>query len=381
MIVKSEKISNKIRRIKALFIKEFYQIIRDSSSILIAFVYPLILLFIYGVGVSLDIDHLKIGVVLQDKSNDATNFFLSLKDSKYFSVKVDSDSKKLYEELTAGKLKGVVTIPFYFSEYNRKKDTKGPVYVVSDGSEPNTANFLQNYIGGAWEKSLAQIMLNTGYQNASFINIQPRFWFNETLNSRYFLIPGSIGLIMTLIGSLLTALVIAREWERGTIEALMATPVTMREIFLSKTLAYFLLGMGSMFICTIISIFFFQVPFRGSIIPLTLVSAVFLLTALGTGLLVSSLTKNQFVASQVALVTSFLPSFMLSGFIFEITSMPLLIRAITYIFPARYMVSCLQTLFLVGNVYRLLIFNVSIMLIIVFVLFFVMYFKPKKRLK
>lgn len=380
-IAESQKLRNKIRRVRSLFIKEFYQIIRDSSSILIAFIYPLILLFIYGVGVSLDIDHLKVGVVLQDTNPDSINFFLSIRDSKYFSVSVERDQKMLEEKLIAGKLKGVVVVPFYFSQYDKRPDREGPIYVIGDGSEPNTANFFQNYIEGAWEKSIAQTMINSGYTNLPFINPQPRFWFNETLNSRHFLIPGSIAIIMTIIGSLLTALVIAREWERGTIEALMATPVTMREILLSKTLAYFLLGLASMFICTIISIVFFRVPFRGSILPLTIVSSVFLLTALGSGLLISALTKNQFLASQFSIVFSFLPAFMLSGFVFEISSMPFLIRALTYIVPAKYMVTCLESLFLVGNVWRLLIINVSIMFFIVFILFFIIYFKPQKRLQ
>jgi len=376
----SQKMKNKITRIKALFKKEFYQIIRDSSSILIAFIYPLLLLFIYGVGVSLDIDHLKVGVVLEDTNPDSINFFLSIRDSKYFSVNVERNKKRLEEMLIAGKLKGLVIVPFYFSQYDKRPYRKAPIYVVSDGAEPNTANFLQNYVEGAWEKSVAQTIVNKGVQDQAFINVDSRFWFNETLNSRHFLIPGSIAIIMTLIGSLLTALVIAREWERGTIEALMATPVTMREIFLSKTLAYFLLGLVSMFICVIISIVFFRVPFRGSILPLTIVSSIFLLTALGTGLLISSLTKNQFLASQLALVISFLPAYMLSGFVFEISSMPFLIRGLTYIFPAKYMVTCLQSLFLVGNVWKLLIVNVSVMFLIVIVLFFVIYLKPKKRL-
>lgn len=379
-VIKSQRMKNKIKRIKALFIKEFYQIIRDSSSILIAFIFPLILLFIYGVGVSLDIDHLKVGVVLQDTNQDSINFFLSIRDSKYFLVKVDRDQKKLEEDLIAGKIRGLVVVPFYFSQYDKRQDKVGPIYVVADGSEPNTANFFQNYIEGAWEKSITQVLINSGNQAVPLINVDSRFWFNETLNSRHFLIPGSIAIIMTLIGSLLTALVIAREWERGTIEALMATPVTMREIFLSKTLAYFLLGMASMFICTTISIIFFKVPFRGSIIPLTIVSSVFLLTALGTGLLISSLTKNQFLASQMSVVISFLPAYMLSGFVFEISSMPFLIRALTNIFPAKYMVTCLESLFLVGNVWRLLIINVSIMLLIVFILFLIIFLKPKKRL-
>jgi ABC-2 type transport system permease protein len=371
---------HKITRIKALIKKESYQIIRDSSSIIIAFIYPMILLTIYGIGVSLDIDHLKVGVVLEDTNPDANNFYLSIKDSKYFSAEVARNQKNLESKLIAGKLKGLVIVPFYFSQYSERPDRKGPIYVVADGSDPNTANFVQNYVEGSWAKSVTQLAINTGNQYLPAIDVQPRFWFNETLNSRHFLIPGSIALIMTLIGSLLTALVIAREWERGTIEALMATPVTIREIYLSKTISYFILGMASMVICTIISTIFFGVPFRGSLLVLVVVSSVFLLTALGTGLLISSLCKNQFLSSQLSLTISFLPAFMLSGFIFEISSMPILIRALTYLLPARYMVTCLEALFLVGNVWRLLFINVGTMSLIVIILFLLIFSKPKKRL-
>ncbi len=380
LLNKNQNTSSKVRRIKALIKKEFYQIIRDSSSILIAFIFPLILLTIYGIGVSLDMDHLKIGVVLEETNPDATNFYLSIKDSKYFTTEVERDQKKLEEKLIAGNLRGLVILPFYFSQYSKRPDRKGPIYVVADGSEPNTANFVQNYVEGAWMKYTTQQAINSGEELLPFIEIQPRFWFNETLNSRHFLIPGSIAIIMTLIGSLLTALVIAREWERGTIEALMATPVTIREIYLSKTITYFILGIFSMIFCIIISTFFFGVPFRGSLLSLLLVTSVFLLTALGTGLLISSLTRNQFLASQIAIVTSFLPAFMLSGFIFEISSMPLLIRMLTYIIPAKYMVTCLESLFLVGNVWSLLLINISIMFVIVLILFFIIFFKPRKRL-
>ncbi|MBN2479833.1 MAG: ABC transporter permease [Parachlamydiales bacterium] len=377
---KSQNFSVKLRRLKALVIKEFYQIIRDSSSIMIAFIFPIILLGIYGFGVSLDMDNLKIGVVLEDNNSKAQSFFLSLRNSKYFSVQVDRNIKKLQKKLEAGEIRGIVTVPFYFSEYLNRPDRKAPIYVVADGSEPNTANFVQNYLQATWSNWILQEAISSGKQDGPIIDIQPRVWFNEALNSRFFLIPGAIALIMTLIGSLLTALVVAREWERGTIEALMATPITMKEIYIAKTFTYFCLGMLSMIVCTVISIIVFQLPFLGSIIPLLIVSATFLLTALGTGLLVSILTKNQFLASQISIVTAFLPAFMLSGFIFEISSMPFLIRILTYIIPARYMITCLESLFLVGNVHRLLIINVSIMALVVVALFLIIFTKTKKRL-
>jgi ABC-2 type transport system permease protein len=372
---------SRFNRIKALIKKESYQIIKDPSSILIAFIFPMVLLFIYGVGVSLDMNNLKIGVVLEENNSDTLSFYNSIKNSKYIIASVAKNQKEFESQITAGELRGIVNVPFYFSQFLRRyPDKVAPIYVISDGSETNTAHFVKNYIMGCWLKWRTQNYINSGAPAGGKINMQQRVWYNEELNSRHFLIPGSIAIIMTLIGTLLTALVVAREWERGTIEALMATPVTMREIYISKTIAYFLLGMFSMVLCTIISRFVFLVPFRGSFIALLVVSATFLLTALGTGLFISTKTKNQFLASQIAIVSAFLPAFMLSGFIFEISSMPFIIRCITYLVPARYMVSCLKTLFLVGNAWGLLITNVVIMAVIIVILFTVLFRNKTKRL-
>lgn len=367
-------------RIRALVKKEFFQIMGDFSSILIAIIFPVVLLFIYGVGVSLDMTDVKVGFVMEETSSDVQSFMLSLKNSTYFSVDISRTHKELEDKLTAGKLKGIVVVPFYFSQFEKRPAKESPIYVIADGSEPNSASFVQNYVQGAWAKWLQQKTIAAGGKRLPVIEVQPRFWFNEELNSRHFLIPGSIAIIMTLIGSLLTALVISREWERGTIEALMATPVTMKEIYTAKLIAYFFLGMGSMLICTLLSIFAFGVPFRGSIGALFLMSSFYLLTALGTGLLISSIARNQFMASQISIITAFLPAFMLSGFVFEISSMPWMIRLLTYLIPARYMVQSLQTLFLVGDVWELLLFNLGVMVLVICILFAIIFAKTRKRL-
>lgn len=371
---------DKLRRIKALMVKEFFQIIRDPSSILIAIVFPLLLLFLYGFGVSLDINHLKIGLVLQDTNPDAESFALSLRNSPFFDVTVSRDEAPLVEKIISGKKRGLVIVPFYFSDYKEREDKRGPIYVIADGSEPNTATFVQNYVRGAWLNWLNQQAVSNSTKDLPQIAIQSRVWYNEELNSRYFLIPGSIAIIMTLIGTLLTAMVVAREWERGTFEALMATPVTIGEFLIAKMICYLCMGMASMILCTGLSIFLYGVPFRGSFLVLLGVSFFFLLAALGTGLLISSFSKSQFVASQISIISAFLPAFMLSGFIFEISSMPWIIRMITYFIPAKYMVSSLQTLFLVGNVWQLLILNVLIMALGSCVVFFLLSIKAKKRL-
>lgn len=368
------------RRTQALIIKECYQMVRDPSCILIAFIFPLLLLFIYGYGLSLDLDHIKIGLVVKDHNLLATSFASTLRGSKYFDVEESQDLAYLERKVVDGRLKGVCIIPEYFSEFKNMTAEKGPIFIAADGSEPNTANFVLNYVQTAYENWLRDQQIELKEPLTSLVNLQPRYWYNEELNSHHFLIPGSIAIIMTLIGTLLTALVVAREWERGTIEALMTTPMTMSEFLISKLIAYFFLGMASMVFCTAISLYLFNLPFRGSIPALVGVSSAFLLAALATGLLISTIANSQFVAAQISTVTAFLPAFMLSGFIFDIDSMPFLIRLITNLFPAKYMVSSLQTLFLVGNVWQLLLFNISIMLIMSCVLFIAITLRTKKRL-
>lgn len=373
-------LGGKFRRIRGMVIKESYQLLRDPSNIMIAFVLPALLLFIYGFGVSLDMKHLKLGLMVQDQNLMARSLAESFQYSQYFNVVLSEDRQFLTDELVNGNIKGIVVIPSYFSQYMHRQDVPAPIQVIADGSDPNTANFVQNYVRSTWTDWK---QLNAGQTGASFTSqIQPRtrFWYNEMLESRWYLIPGSIAIIMTLIGTLLTALVVSREWERGTMEALMATPITMGEIIISKLIPYFMLGLGSMIFCFLCAYYVFQVPFRGSFILLLLVTSGFLFSALGTGLFISSMARNQFIAYQAAVVTGFLPAFMLSGFIFEISSMPLPIRMITYLTPARYFVTCLQTLFLAGNVWNLIFWNFLAMLVFGIVLFTVTIKKSVKRL-
>lgn len=374
-----------IRRIKALIIKEFFQILRDPSSLIIATIFPFFLLFMYGFGVSLDVSKLNVGVVLQDNSDPAESFLCSLKNSRFFDVHISRDPQTFYEPLTTSAIDAIIWIPFYFSEdWTRSRssidDIRAPIYVIADGSAPNTASFAQNYIQGAWSNWLKQTAVSSDLHTSNQISIDSRFWFNEDLNSHNFLVPGSIAIVVTLLGTLLTALMIAREWERGTMEALMTTPVTIGEILMSKLIPYFVLGMIAMCICTVVGHYIFEVPFRGSFLALSAVSCVFLLVALASGLLISSVSRDQFTAAQISLISAFLPAFMLSGFIFEISSMPLFIRLLTYILPARYFVSSLQTLFLVGDVWPLIGKMCLILSVFATILFLIISVKIKKRL-
>jgi ABC-2 type transport system permease protein len=352
----------RFRRLWALMRKEAIQIITDPSSILIAFILPVILLFIFGFAVSLDTTRLRIGVVLEERTPESENLLHSLRNSRYLDVTVSFDRAALEKEMVAGRLRGLLVIPVDFSRRLHFANDPAPLQIIADGSEPNTANFVQNYLQAAVTLWLQQRGLEIGTAATSLIDLETRNWFNPSLESKNYLVPGSIAIIMTMIGTLLTALVVAREWERGTMEAMMATPVSIQELVLGKLIPYFLLGLGSMLFCTLVAVLIFHTPLRGSIFALFLVTSLFLAGGLGLGLWVSTLSKSQFVAGQFAVILGFLPGFQLSGFRFEISSMPKIVQFLTWIFPARYFVQALQTVFLAGDVWGIVLFNSLVLL-------------------
>lgn len=367
----------KFRRFKALFIKESYQIIRDPSSVLIAVILPLILLFMMGYAISLDSKNIPVGIVVEKSSKYSMSFVNAFRSSKSFNVQVANNKIDFKEKLQKGEIRAIIVLPSTFIKDLETQNTK--IQVLADGSEPNIAGFIQKYTNGVWNNWLIQEGFNKKSKKSS-LDIQARYWFNAPLLSSYFLLPGSIAIILTLIGTLLTALVVAREWERGTMEAIMSTPITIIELLLGKLLPYFVLAMISMLICVSIAIFWFEIPFRGSLFLLFLTSALYLFPALGLGLLISTLAKNQFIAAQAALIVGFLPAFLLSGFIFQISSMPLWLQYLTHIIPARYFVEILQCIFLSGDVYEVILPNVLAMLIVGTVIFSVILKITRKRL-
>jgi ABC-2 type transport system permease protein len=342
------------RRLLALCRKETLQIVRDPSSNIIAFLLPVVMLFIFGYGISLDSTGLRVGLVLEDSSPEARHFADSLFGSPYLRVTTGRNRQEMARAMSGGEVRGFVVVPPDFAERLQRPADTAPLLIVTDGAEPNTANFVENYVLSAWDGWLQQRAAERGEAPAGIVTLEPRFWFNPSAESRNYLIPGSITIIMTVIGALLTSLVVAREWERGTMEALLASPVTRAELLLSKLLPYYLLGIISLFICVGVSVFLLGVPFRGSVLVLWMTGSLFLGSALGLGLLLSTVTCNQFNAAQAALNAAFLPAVILSGFIYEIRSMPAVIRAVTYLVPARYFVSAMQTLFQVGDVWPVL---------------------------
>ena len=260
------------------------------------------------------------------------------------------------------RVKAVVIIPAEFSRLLNAEATTARVQVLVDGAEPNTANFVHGYVDAIWSSFLAGRARQQGLSATPPVSVEARFWYNPNAISRWFLIPGSMTVIMTLLGTLLTSLVIAREYERGTLEALYATPLTRGQILIGKSLPYFLLAMVSMAVCVLTALLLFQLPLRGSLLTLGLVSAVFLVPALGQGLLISVTMKSQMAAAQLGLMTGYLPAMMLSGFLFDIRSMPGWLQVITYLIPARYMNVSLQTVFLAGDIWAVLVPNMLFML-------------------
>jgi ABC-2 type transport system permease protein len=359
------------RRLAALVRKELIQIVNDPSSILIAFILPIMLLFLFGYAVSLDSTRVRVGVALEGRTPESENLLVTLRNSKYLEVTASFDRRYLEREMVAGRLRALLVVPIDFSRRFQSADDSAPLQIIGDGSEPNTAAFAESYLEAVVTLWLQQRGMENGAPVNSMIDVETRNWFNPSLESKNYLVPGSIAIIMTMIGTLLTALVVAREWERGTMEAMMATPVAIQELVLGKLIPYFLLGIGSMLFCTMVAVFVFHTPLRGSIVSLFLVTSLFLACGLGIGLWVSTLSKSQFVAGQVAIILGFLPGFQLSGFLFEISSMPKIIQFLTWLFPARYFVQALQTIFLAGDVWRIVAFN-SVVLAGFATLFFIL---------
>ena len=335
--------------------KETVQVIRDPSNILVAVILPLILLFLFGYGVTFDPRYFNIGLVVEQATPETGSFESALVNSPYFRIEKGHDRRELEDALVAGDIKAVVVLPAKFAAVAYRGDT-APIQVIVDGGDPNTAELVSAYIERLWANWLTQESISRGQSlQPVLVNLEPRVWFNPEISSRNYLVPGSVAIILMLIGALLTALVVAREWERGTMEALLATPIGVAELLIGKLAPYFALGMISMTISVATAVFVFGVPFRGSFLVLTLLSALFMLAALGQGLLISTITRNQLLAGQLSVMSAFLPAFYFSNFVFEIGSMPLALRLVSYVIPAKYYISSLQSLFLAGNIPSVLI--------------------------
>jgi ABC-2 type transport system permease protein len=343
------------RRLRALVTKETRQLLRDKSNLMVGLFLPVVLILIFGYGLSFDVKNVTIAIVAEDTSPMAQDVLAGFYLSPYFTVTRPTSMREAQQSMLKREVDAVVHLQSDFSR--RLAAGNATVQVLVNGVDANRARVLQSFVQGAiaqWNIKRAAAGDVAGVA-APAVSQQTRLWFNEANNSTYFLVPGLIVLVMTLNGALLTSLVMAREWERGTLEALFVTPVTTNEIVIAKLVPYFGVGLLGLAMCLLAGKFLFGVPIRGSLLLIIAMSMLYLLVSLSLGLLISAATKNQFLASQLALILSFLPALMLSGFIFDLNSVPAVVRAISRVLPATYFVEALQTLFLAGNEWRLLI--------------------------
>jgi ABC-2 type transport system permease protein len=343
-----------LTRLLAMAKKEMLHILRDTRSLGIVVVMPVTLMLLFGYGVNLDLKGLPVYVDDQDGSQQSQDLLKRFQASEYFHiVRVVDNVPAIAKALDSGQAKMGLVIPWDFSQ-RLSRGGQIKVQALVDASDDNTANVLMGYAqavvqGYSTGLQVDWLQAHGETLQAAPISVQTRTWYNEDLESSAFIIPGVLALVMSVIGAFLTSLTIAREWERGSMEQLISTPVTAMEIMLGKLAPYFVLGMIDVAVCAVVAIGWFHVPFRGSYVTLAVCSSLFMVVVLSLGFFISVVAKNQLAASQIALIVTFLPAFLLSGFLFAIEQMPKALQWITYVFPARYYVSLLKKIFLKGT--------------------------------
>lgn len=330
-------------RLWALVKKEFIHIVRDPRSLAMAFLMPLILLILFGYAITMDIKTLNLAVYDQDKSAASRSYLEGFPASSYFSVVAAVESYAgARAQLDQGKAHLALVIPQHFArDLEQGRTTK--VQLLADGSDANTATIAMGYAEAITNRfSTARL----GSKIELAVDNRLRVWYNPELKSRWFIIPGLIAVIMTVITALLTSLTVSREWESGTMEQLIATPVQPIELFLGKMAPYFVIGVLDVLFSVAMGVWVFDVPLRGSFLFLLGVTAMFLVGGLSLGIMVSTIAKSQLVASQLAMVVTFLPAFLLSGFLYSIDNMPRFLQVVTHVVQARYFVEVLKNIFL-----------------------------------
>jgi ABC-2 type transport system permease protein len=368
----------KLLRIKAIAKKELVQIWRDPLSLAMAFILPVILLFIFGYAITLDVNNLSTVVYDLDKSVMSRELAAELRESGYFTIIDTVDVHGAIDGyLDSGKARVAITIPKDFSK-DIKKGGPAQLQVIVDGSDSNTATIALGYITAAAELYAQRMNVN---HIKPLIDPRVRVWYNPELKSKNFIIPGLIAVIMSIIAAILTSLTFAREWERGTMEQLIATPVKTPELILGKLVPYFLIGFLDMVVSVFIGVFLFGVPLRGNVFLLMTLSGIFLFGGLSLGILISIVAKSQIIASQVAMVVSYLPAFLLSGFMFSIFNMPKPLRIMTHIIPARYFVSILKGIFMKGSAFRFLALETFLLSVFGLIVFALANVKFKKKVE
>lgn len=330
-------------RLRALIQKEFIHIIRDPRSLAMAFLMPLILLVLFGYAITMDIKLLNLAVYDQDKSAASRAYLDGFRASGYFNIVASVDSyTQAREQLDQGSVHLALVIPRNFAR-DLDLGRTALAQLLADGSDANTATIALGYAEAITNRFSAT---RQSARVALAVDNRLRVWYNPELKSRWFIIPGLIAVIMTVITALLTSLTVSREWESGTMEQLIATPVQPIELFLGKMAPYFLIGVADVLFSVAMGVWVFGVPLRGSFAFLLGVTAMFLVGGLSLGIMVSTIAKSQLVASQLAMVVTFLPAFLLSGFLYSIDNMPRFLQAVTHVVQARYFVEVLKNIFL-----------------------------------
>ena len=371
-----------LRRLTALIKKEYKQIVRDQSSFIIGIIIPIMMILLVGYGMSLDVKNVPVAVVMQDPSPTGQDMFSFMDGSSYFNPTYVTTYQEGVSLMDDRKVDALVVVPPDFTESLRKGG--GHVQIILWGVDPTTAKTAQGYMEAglaSWQQAHMREYMTSYGTRLGMISVVNRQWYNDANTSTWFFVPGLIVLIMTMVGVFLTTMVMAREWERGTLESLFVTPVKPLEIVLSKWIPYFFVSMGGFTLCMIAARYLFHVPIRGSILVIILASVIYLLTTLGLGLTISSLLKDQFIACQIALLVSLLPTVMLSGFIFDLKSTPAFIDAVGHVMPATYYMELLKTLFLVGNNWVMIVKNCTILIVYGLFFFGLSVVVTKKRLE
>jgi ABC-2 type transport system permease protein len=343
-----------LRRVKAIAWKELVQIKRDLRSLTMALGIPIFLLLIFGYGLSLDIDHVPMVIWNQDPSSKITrDFILNFKNSKYFKiVKYTDNYRDIEHMIDTGEIMLALVIPKDFS-HDIEAGKQTPLQLLVDGSDANTATIAMGYVRTIVANYNVNLVNNTfqslGFNPPKAVNARTRIWFNMGLTSTWYIVPGVIAMIIMIIAALLTSVTVAREWERGTMEQLISTPVKAPELIIGKLIPYFIIGFFDLAVAVLMARLLFHVPFRGSYILLVILSAFFLIGALSQGILISVVARTQLMASQLASLTTMIPTMILSGFIYPIFNMPQALQLVTYAIPARYYIIISRELFLKGS--------------------------------
>jgi len=339
--------------IKAIARKEFYHLVRDFRSMYLAFIIPLLLILMFGYALSLDVDSVRTVVVDQDRTEVSRDFIRKLNASSYFDIIHHlNDSISAITYLDKGSTTMAIVIPPGWAA-DLKADRSASLQVLIDGSDPNYAGISRGYITAFIESynrdSLISFLNRRGMEQIKApIDGRIRVWFNEDLNSQNFIVPGIIAIIIMIVGAMLTSLVIAREYENGTMETIRSLPVGGGEFLLGKAIPYFLIALTDVLVAVFMGQVLFGVVMKSSFWLLVFASTIYISVALSLGLLISIVTKSQLVANQMAILITFLPSLLLSNFVFPVGNMPKIFQILTYIIPATYFIDILNGIYLRG---------------------------------